>query len=168
MCRSTLLYYESIGLLVASERNHVNYREYSEDDCRRLEQICIFRQAGVPLKDIARILCYEPSDTARLLSRRIKELDKEIDELRAQQQLIISILHNEQFHQGFDPLNEESWIELLVDAGFTREDRWRWHRYFEQSSPERHCKFLESLGLSAEEIEQVRAWALEPYDAENL
>ena len=40
LSRSTLLYYDSIGLLKPSSRTESEYRQYSEDDAARLEQIC--------------------------------------------------------------------------------------------------------------------------------
>ena len=47
LLRSTLLYYDSVGLLKASERSKSNYRIYSEEDKAMLEQICIYREAGI-------------------------------------------------------------------------------------------------------------------------
>ena len=49
LSRSTLLYYDSIGLLRPSGRSPANYRLYTERDRRRLELICRYREAGVPM-----------------------------------------------------------------------------------------------------------------------
>src|ERR1035441_10157287 len=40
LARSTVLYYESIGLLARPRRSAGNYRVYSEQDLDRLRQIC--------------------------------------------------------------------------------------------------------------------------------
>src|ERR1017187_2491182 len=56
LSRSALLYYESIGLLPRPRRTGGNYRTYSEKDVERLRQICVYRDAGAPLKDIRSIL----------------------------------------------------------------------------------------------------------------
>ena len=56
LSRSTLLYYDSIGLLSPSGRSRANYRLYSDDDVRRMEAIAGYRRAGLPLADIARLL----------------------------------------------------------------------------------------------------------------
>ncbi len=40
LSRTTLFYYESIGLLKASSRSPGNYRQYTERDVERLRQIC--------------------------------------------------------------------------------------------------------------------------------
>lgn len=56
LSRSTLLYYDSIGLLKASERMKSNYRLYSKEDKERLEQICLYKGAGVSLEHIKELL----------------------------------------------------------------------------------------------------------------
>jgi len=56
LSRSTLLYYDSIGLLVPSERSLSNYRLYSDKDIQRMELIYLYRQAGLSLDVIAKIL----------------------------------------------------------------------------------------------------------------
>ena len=56
LSRSTLLYYERAGLLAPAARSGANYRSYSEKDLRRLEQICVYRRAGLKLADIRAIL----------------------------------------------------------------------------------------------------------------
>src|SRR5665647_1687612 len=56
LARSTVLYYESIGLLTRPRRSAGNYRVYSDKDLDRLRQICTYRDAGVPLADIRSIL----------------------------------------------------------------------------------------------------------------
>jgi DNA-binding transcriptional MerR regulator len=56
LSRSTLLYYDSLGLLSPTQRTASNYRCYSEEDMARLEQICIYREAGVPLGQMKELL----------------------------------------------------------------------------------------------------------------
>ena len=53
LSRSTLLYYDSLGLLRPSARSEAGYRLYSDDDCTRMRQIVLFRGLGVPLSKIA-------------------------------------------------------------------------------------------------------------------
>ena len=45
--RSTLLYYDRIGLLRASARTGARYRRYSEEDARRLELVRLYRAADL-------------------------------------------------------------------------------------------------------------------------
>jgi DNA-binding transcriptional MerR regulator len=46
LSRGALLYYESVGLLKPAARTAGNYRNYGEADLRRLQQICVYREAG--------------------------------------------------------------------------------------------------------------------------
>lgn len=54
-------------------------------------------------------------------------------------------------------MNKARWVEIMTAAGFTQADMVKWHQKFEELEPEEHQKFLESLGISAEEIAKIRA-----------
>ena len=56
LSRSTVLYYESIGLLKPSSRSASNYRRYTERDLKRLEQIRAYRAAGLTLRDVQSLM----------------------------------------------------------------------------------------------------------------
>src|ERR1044071_7203705 len=73
LSRSTLLYYDRIGLLKPSGRTGAGYRHYSQKDFRRLQRICQFREAGLPLKDIARVLSSGGKPGVKLLDKRMRE-----------------------------------------------------------------------------------------------
>src|ERR1039458_169238 len=88
LSRSTLLYYESIGLVPRPRRTGGNYRAYTDKDLERLRQICVYRDAGVPLKDIRSILDGPRDDASAVLRRRLLELSAGIERLREQQRLI--------------------------------------------------------------------------------
>ena len=60
LSRSTLLYYHRIGLLRPNARSPAGYRLYSDDDKERLTAICNFRQAGLGLEEIRKLLRLEP------------------------------------------------------------------------------------------------------------
>ena len=52
----TLHYYDEIGLLKPALVNEAGYRFYDEENLKRLQQILLFREFGMPLKEIQRIL----------------------------------------------------------------------------------------------------------------
>lgn len=52
----TLHYYDEIGLLKPAHVNEAGYRFYDEENLKRLQQILLFREFGMPLKEIQRIL----------------------------------------------------------------------------------------------------------------
>lgn len=52
----TLHHYDEIGLLVPSQRSASGYRQYTEQDLQRLQQILIFRELGFALDAVAALL----------------------------------------------------------------------------------------------------------------
>ncbi len=157
LSRSTLLYYDSLGLLSPTERSSSNYRTYTEKDSARLEQICTYRKAGLPLKDISRII---KADRAKgvvpLLEKRLDALNSEIRTLRNQQHFIVTLLKNNSAIAKITFMNKERWIKLLQNSGLDEAARNKWHAEFERLAPEAHQDFLESLGITAAETALIR------------
>ncbi|MDE3196592.1 MAG: MerR family transcriptional regulator, partial [Acidobacteriota bacterium] len=76
--RTTILYYESIGLLRPARRGAGKYRVFSEGEAARLRQIRAWRDAGLSLADIRAIVRRPESDMGAILTRRLAGLDVEI------------------------------------------------------------------------------------------
>lgn len=157
LSRSTLLYYERAGLLAPAARSGANYRSYSEKDLRRLEQICVYRSAGLKLADIRAILGRPESGASAVLKRRLAELNAEIDALRGHQRAILKLLNTNLGRTKV--ITKEKWISVMKASGFTEADMNRWHAEFERSAPEEHQEFLEFLHIPEAEIRQIREWS---------
>jgi hypothetical protein len=56
---------------------------------------------------------------------------------------------------------KERWVSMLRAAGPDEDGMSRWHQQFEKQAPEAHQDFLESLGLSRQEIRNIRRWSSE-------
>ena len=95
LSRSTLIYYDTKGLLKPSGRNGANYRAYSDDDAEKLERILLFRSAGMPLSAIAEIIDKGIDEVESALERRLSSINQEIQKLRGQQKVIIDIIKNQ-------------------------------------------------------------------------
>ena len=52
----TLHYYDEIGLLKPSIITEAKYRQYTDDDLTRLQEILFFREVGFALKEIKELL----------------------------------------------------------------------------------------------------------------
>lgn len=159
LSRSTLLYYDSIGLLKPRGRGRNNYRRYSHEDDRRLEQICLYRQAGLSLNDIGKILDSRENKLTAVLEGRLEELNEDIHRLRRQQRFIIGLLKNNELFEHYNVMTKETWTSLLAASGFSNEDMSRWHMEFERMAPQKHRRFLEFLGIPQEEIKGIRQMA---------
>lgn len=90
--RSTLLYYDKIGLIRPSARSKSGYRLYNDKDVSRLEQIIVLRNAGVPLHQIGSLLTSEETEVFGKLLKRLGEMNSEIEQIKECQNYIISIL----------------------------------------------------------------------------
>ena len=159
LSRSTLLYYDRLGLLRPDYRTAAGHRLYAPADEARLARICELRAAGLPLREIDAVL--EPvrslrTPLGRALDRRLSALNGEIAALRRQQQVVVGLLRQPGSARKSRIMTKESWIALLSAAGMDVTERHVWHREFERLSPEAHQDFLESLGLPEAEIRQIR------------
>ncbi len=157
LSRSTLLYYDKIGLLTPSTRSASNYRCYTESDRKRLAKIMTYRDTGMSLHSIAILLGKtKESSRVKILEVQVERLNEEIDRLRKQQQMTIALLQSKDIDRTTRSLNKERWVELLESIGMSEEDMWRWHQEFERRMPQAHQDFLESLNISTKEIGQIR------------
>lgn len=164
LSRSTLLYYDRIGLLRPSGRAANGYRWYTQNDAARLEQVNVHRKAGLKLSDIRRILDTGGGPVAGILENRLSELNSEIETLREQQRFIVSLLKEPEILAArSQSMDKKQWTELLASAGFSTEDMLHWHVEFERRSPQKHQRFLELLGMPAGEITALRSWSRRPF-----
>lgn len=161
LSRTTLLYYESIGLLPPTSRSDSNYRHYSNEDLERLRTICAYRDAGLRLSDIQQILDEKSNEASVVLKRRLVELDGEIERLREHQTAILRLLKAGDGVWRMLEMTKEKWVAIMHAAGFVEDDMRRWHKQFEQQAPDEHQEFLEYLKIPAEEIGKIRAWSRE-------
>jgi len=156
LSRSTLLYYDRIGLLCPSGRNESGYRLYSPADGERLEVICAYRRAGVTLEEIRAILASAEQPQREVLERRLKELGREIRTLQKQQQVLAGMLKARASGAPFSETDKELWVAMFRVAGMDEVDMMRWHREFEQRAPDDHHAFLLALGIPEQEAIQIR------------
>jgi len=159
LSRSTVLYYESIGLLKPAFRTGANYRLYGDKDFERLRQICVYRNAGLKLEDILTILDRPENDASSILQRRLAELNTEIETLRSHQAAILRLLQNKNSLRRNKVMTKEKWVAIMRATGFSEADMRRWHVEFEKSAPEDHQQFLEYLQIPAQEIGSIREWS---------
>ncbi|SRR5579864_7941476 len=159
LSRSTLLYYESIGLLKPASRSSGNYRRYGDGDLQRLEQICLYRNMGLKLADIRSILGRTGSDAEEVLQRRLLELNSEIEMLRQHQRAILRLIQNKNALGKGKVMTKDKWVAIMKASGFSESDMHRWHVEFEKSAPDDHQQFLEFLHIAQKEVQSIREWS---------
>ena len=86
----TIRYYESLGLLEASEREGTGFRYYTEDELARLQKINLLKTLGLSLDEISRVvplLFEEPQKLAGkqmlldILKDHLQRIDRQVDSL---------------------------------------------------------------------------------------
>ncbi|BCS55391.1 MerR family transcriptional regulator [Geobacter sp. SVR] len=156
LSRSTLLYYDRIGLLCPSGRSEAGYRLYSPVDRERLAAICSFRQAGLGIGDISGILRSSGGSTAEIVSQRLLAVGREIQALQIKQRLLAGMLRLQGQGGPLRSVDKEMFVELLRAAGMDDNAMQQLHVEFERRAPEAHHAFLLSLGISEREARTIR------------
>jgi DNA-binding transcriptional MerR regulator len=144
-----LHHYDEIGLVVPSARSDAGYRLYHDDDVRRLQQVLVLRELGVPLEAIAHALEGGTRDEV-LRSQRQALLDRraKLDAMLAALDAALKKGRNmtgddvQSMFAGFDP------------AAYEAEARQRWGQTEGYAESARRTK---SYGKA--EWEQIRAEA---------
>ena len=156
LSRSSLLYYDRIGLFGPSGRTGSGYRYYTDKERARLERICFFREAGLTLKEIRSVLSSGGKPGSKLLEKRMRETAERVVGLKNQQRLLAGMLR--QVASGRRPasVDKKLWIEMLRAAGMDQNAMTRWHMEFERRAPEGHNEFLLSLGIPSDEVARIR------------
>jgi DNA-binding transcriptional MerR regulator len=78
-----LHHYDDIGLLTPARRSTAGYRLYDEADLRRLHEILLFRELGVPLDGIQRLLDAPDAERANALRQHRAQLDERLRQAHA-------------------------------------------------------------------------------------
>ena len=157
--RSTLLHYESLGLLRRPPRTAGNYRAYGQQDVARVQQIGVYRKVGLGLAAIRSLVDRPGSDAAGILQRRLVEIDAEIETLRGHQRAILRLLQQSHSFRRHQMITKDKFVAVMRAAGFTEDEMHRWHREFEKAAPAEHQEFLEFLHIPADEIARIREWS---------
>ncbi len=159
LSRTTVLYYESLGLVRPARRSSGNYRVYSDADLARLREVCAYRASGLTLGDIRSILDRPRNEAAGVLQRRLIEIAGEIETLRDHQRAIARLLGGTNRLRRNLMITKDKWVAIMRAAGFSEEQMHRWHREFEKTAPAEHQEFLEFLHIPAKEVTQIREWS---------
>src|ERR1035437_9276386 len=143
LSRSTLLYYDRIGILRASGRSEAGYRRYTERDASKLARICLYRQTGLSLERIGKLQGREDSHgaTAAALEEQLRRIAEQMGDLRRRQQLIVRLLDKPKLLEEQSPMNRVRWTRLLRAAGVSEAALDQWHADFEISEPVEHQRF---------------------------
>lgn len=108
--RANIRFYEKQGLL-NPERKDNEYRNYSEEDIKRLKQIIIFRKCNISIEDIKKIFNKEKS-LEQVSNEQLTEIEKNINELDNAKKICKMISKEKNNISNFD---EEKYLQIISD-----------------------------------------------------
>lgn len=112
----TLHHYDSLGLLVPSERTDAGYRLYGEADLEKLQQILLFRELEFSLSDIRRITETPDFDRKRALEQQLELLKMKRERIDGLIDLARSLMKEEKMTMNFDAFDTEKMDEYAARA----------------------------------------------------
>lgn len=161
LSRTTVLYYESAGLLKPRLRSASGYRLYGDAEVATLNSIRLYRSVGLSVEDITQMMGTPAPEGPAILMRRLSQISSEIEALREHQLAILKLLRSKQFTERVKNMTKDKWVGIMKGAGFSEADMHRWHQEFERTAPNDHEEFLKYLHIPAEEIRSIRNWSSE-------
>lgn len=88
----TLHHYDAIGLLKPTQVTEAGYRLYNEAALEQLHMILVFRELGLSLKEIRRLLATSDSERNRILEQQIQLMQEKVSRLQNRISLAKGIL----------------------------------------------------------------------------
>lgn len=140
VARSTLLYYERIGIITPQRNPENGYREFSRADIDTLLLVRQLQQAGFSLKEVIDLMAgtLDP----QLIRERYRDLEAKIKAMSMAKEVVGSLLA---CTTGERMQGDES-------GGRGRD----WHAAFERKGAEAHSAWLQRLGFSEKERLYIR------------
>ncbi|MCP4119031.1 MAG: MerR family transcriptional regulator [Desulfobacteraceae bacterium] len=140
VARSTLLYYERMGMVTPKRNPDNGYREYSQKDMELLLMVRQLKQAGFTLKESMAVMkgALDPD----LLLARYNALCQEIEAMTMAKEVVKSLL--------------VSATGELPPGDVAGRRGQNWHAEFEQQGAEAHFAWLKRLGFSEKESLYIR------------
>jgi len=136
----TLHHWDTIGLVHPSDRTLGGYRVYSADDIARIHRVLVYRELGLSLADIGRILDDPSTDAREHLRRQRSQLTVRIAHLQSMVQAVDRMLAVAKTGIQLSP---EEQVEIFgtdwkPEWAEEAEERWgdtkQWQQYAERTA----------------------------------
>ena len=125
LSRSTLLYYEKLGL-ISSKRQANGYRAYSEHDLQQLKLLQQLQAGGLTLKECQ--ACLDTRIDRSLLLERLQTVEQEIEEKQQSRDLLAAMLGKASmrgWHQALESQAPGAHLAWLLKQGFNEKQALR-------------------------------------------
>lgn len=129
--RSTLLYYERIGLVTSARNPANNYRQFPQSEIDKLRAIKLLQVGGLSLSES--LSCLQGSLSPDQMHERLSSLAEQIDKLK----------------QAY------SILQALSGLSSSEESR-NWQQDFERQTPDTYFNWLQTQGFTELQALQIR------------
>jgi len=99
----TLHHWDEIGLVAPSWRSWSGYRLYTREDVERIQRVCLYRETGMALAQIAELLDDPGLDELAHLARQRELLLERISHLRQKVSAVDHIMETMKMGTNLDP-----------------------------------------------------------------
>jgi MerR family transcriptional regulator, thiopeptide resistance regulator len=121
-----LHHYDDIGLLSPARRSAAGYRLYDDGDLRRLHEILLFRELGLPLDAIQRVLAAPEEERAAALRAHRRDLDERLERVQAVIRAVDARLDALERRTIMDPGTMFDGFDSFDHAQYAAEAEQRW------------------------------------------
>ena len=128
----TLHHYDQIGLLRPAYQGENNYRYYEEEQLLLLQQILLYREMGMPLEEIGKIVSAGNFNKMLSLKAHKLALNKELDRMKKMIQTVDKTIkhleggksmEDKELFYGIDSPRQKGYEKYLIEKGVcTQED----------------------------------------------
>ncbi len=137
----TLHYYDEIGLLKPSQVGDNGYRYYGEESLLHLQQILLYRELGLPLESIKKIMGRRDFDVLSALERHKEELSRRMAQMERLMNTVDDTIDylkgnkemsKKQFFEGFSDEEQAEYAkeaEQMYDPATVKASNQKWKSY---------------------------------------
>lgn len=126
----TLHHYDQIGLLKAAYQGENQYRYYEEEQLLLLQQILLYREMGMPLEDIKRVILGNFNKLKALKAHKLT-LNRELDRMKKMIQTVNKTIkhleggkkmEDKELFFGLDSPRQKKYEKFLIEKGVCTEE----------------------------------------------
>ena len=122
----TLHHWDEIGLVVPSARSWAGYRLYEPDDVARIHRVLVYRETGMPLAEVARILDDPDVDATAHLARQRELLQHRIAHLTRMLRAVDTMMERNSMGENLTPQQQAEILGAEWDPAWQEEAEERW------------------------------------------
>lgn len=155
----TLHHWDEVGLVTPSARSRAGYRLYDADDVARIHRVLVYRETGMPLAQVARVIDEPGAGAAEHLARQRELLEERIAHLQRMVRAVDTMMESTMSRKNLTPAEQAEVWGTGWDAEYQEEAEHRWGGTDEWAESERRKSAMteEDFARAREETAALEA-----------